>query len=109
MEFLDNESIMSCLTQLTQKIDRLTQKVDNLTQAVEGISHKTDQLDDLTTGLKPLTASCSRMDTHIDFVDAVYSTVRRPLDIVLGLVGGRSASRQLLPVNRQSEEEAALE
>jgi hypothetical protein len=95
----NNESIIFILTQLTQKMDWLTQTIDDL-------SHKTDAL---TLQLGSLTASCSRMDTHIDFVDTVYSTVRRPLDIVLNLVSGGSAARPLLPPNGQLEEATPLE
>ena len=95
MGFVENDTIMTQLNQLTQQMDQLT-------KTVEAINQKTDLL---IARLDPLTASCTRMDTHINFVDNVYSTVRRPLDIVLGLVGGSSSSpRRLLPAYTQSEE-----
>ena len=41
-------------------------------------------------------SSCQGMDTHISFVESVYTTVRRPLDYVVqtitGLMGERSYS-----------------
>jgi len=68
----------------------------------EEITEMKDEIKNLAEEVGKLTRTCSRMNSHINFVNGVYSTVRKPADYLLGQVrywmGASPASRDLPPV-----------
>ena len=46
------------------------------------IAELKEKIDLLTIAVEKLTGTTERMDTHIDFVEQTYSTLRTPLDFV---------------------------
>ena len=66
-----------------------TDKLDLILEKLNAIEKRLDKIEN----------SCGSMDTHIDFVDSVYTTVRRPLDFIVGKVSllAGDNSRLILP------------
>lgn len=59
-----------------------------------------EKLNAIEKRLNKIENSCGAMDTHIGFVDGVYTTVRRPLDFIVNkvsLLAGENNSRLILP------------
>ena len=51
-------------------------KLDLILEKLNAIEKRLDKIEN----------SCGTMDTHISFVDGVYTTVRRPLDFIVNKV-----------------------
>ena len=51
-------------------------KLDLILEKLNAIEKRLDKIEN----------SCGAMDTHIGFVDGVYTTVRRPLDFIVNKV-----------------------
>ena len=63
---------------ITKEIVELKQEVLQLKKVIE----------ELSKNIKSMNASTSRMDSHIDFVEGTYETLRRPLNYITDRVNG---------------------
>jgi predicted nuclease with TOPRIM domain len=63
---------------ITKEIVELKQEVLQLKKVIE----------ELSKNIKSMNASTSRMDSHIDFVEGTYETLRRPLNYIANRVNG---------------------
>jgi archaellum component FlaC len=57
---------------MEQEIKNMRKDIDQLKQRIEV----------LTKVIQELTNTCSKMDTHINFVEGTYETLRSPLDFL---------------------------
>ena len=67
--------------------------------SLERIERKIDliikRLDDLECKTAHVETSCDRMDSHIGFVESVYSNCRHPLNWLLQKIGGLSGRQHI--------------
>lgn len=66
------------MKELSEKIIELKQEVTQLKDIIE----------DLSKNIKTMNVSTSRMDSHIDFVEDTYETLKRPLHYITNKVNG---------------------
>ena len=72
-----NDEIIEDLVGITETNKRIC----NLERKMELILNKLDKLDKLDK-LENIEENCSKMGNHINFVEAVYETVRAPLQFI---------------------------
>jgi septal ring factor EnvC (AmiA/AmiB activator) len=65
----DNEKLNNNLDNIVYKLDNIVDKLDNIVDKLNDISKNTN-----------------KMDSHIDFVDGVYSKVQRPFHTLMNIV-----------------------
>lgn len=70
---------------ITKEIVELKQEVLQLKKVIE----------ELSKNIKSMNASTSRMDSHIDFVEGTYETLRRPLNYITDRVNGMISIRHV--------------
>ncbi len=67
------------------RVSNLAKEVKEL--QVEVIGLRSD-IQKLTHIMESNATACQRMDSHIDFVEGVYETVKGPMEYVVGSVNG---------------------
>jgi hypothetical protein len=65
---------------LEQKIELLNLSLDNLKTTVEEINKKIDILCNVVE--EHIVPDCDKMSAHINFIEAVYNTVKNPLGFI---------------------------
>lgn len=75
-----------------EQVQELEKKVDTLQNDIAQLHTKIDKLELLLQ--KEVVPSCSKMGSHIDFVECVYDKVQSPLGYLVGkvnyMIGGSS-------------------
>ena len=63
-----------------QKLDEILKEISQIKKTLAKLLEKSDDIEE----------SCKGMDSHIDFINNVYSTLRAPLDWITNKVSGKS-------------------
>ena len=70
--------------------DTIEAKIDSLGERVEMINDKIDQilrvLDNMNRDQTEIKDECNRMGEHVEFVENIYSVIRRPMNCVLSMI-----------------------
>jgi hypothetical protein len=61
-------------------------KMTELLKIQEELSELRVEISKLREDIQQLVKTCGRMDTHISFVNNVYSTVRKPLEFIVNML-----------------------
>ena len=66
--------------QIIEKIDVMIKKIEDVEKRIECLEKST----------KHVRKSCSKMDNHINFIDSIYMSIRRPLDYICSKFGNNT-------------------
>ena len=64
----------------SEKLDKILKEVEEIKKILNRLLDKSEDIEE----------SCKGMDSHIDFVNNVYSTLRAPLDWITNKVSGET-------------------
>ena len=80
---------------MEDKINELLERVKNLEAILERIVDRTENIQ----------ISTQKMDTHINFVEDIYSVVKKPFDILLQSYLGYNPAESISKIKSEKESE----
>lgn len=73
------------MEKLTEEVSILKETVNKLILVIE----------ELSNDVKNMKKSTSRMDSHIDFVEETYDTLKKPINYIAGKINGIQTNKTL--------------